>query len=318
MNVGLIDVDSYKGYPNFALMKISAYHKRKKDKVEWAQKGVHYDKVYASKIFTFTPDFDYSEIDSDLILKGGTGYDIEGRLEPDIDNFNSLDYSIYPECDYSVQFFTRGCIRNCPFCVVRRKEGYLHSVKPVNLNPKSKWIDVLDNNFFASPDWEKHLDYLKATKQPINFRGVDIRILTPEQATALNTVKIKSGICIAWDNPKQDLEPKLQEIVKYIKPYKLRCYVLVGFNSTMDEDLHRINTLRKYNILPYVMVYKDYDNPKERTPYQKDLARWANNVFIFKKCLNFADYEPRKGFKCSAYFEKKNEETKEETYTRQQ
>ena len=102
MNIGLIDVDGFKGYPNFALMKISAYHKDQGDDVEWAEKGKHYNKVYASKIFTFTPDYDYSGIDSDITLKGGTGYDIEGRLEPDIDNFNKLDYSIYPDCDFSL------------------------------------------------------------------------------------------------------------------------------------------------------------------------------------------------------------------------
>ena len=46
MRVGLIDVDGYKGYPNFALMKISAYHKVQRHQVEWVDKSHQYDVVY--------------------------------------------------------------------------------------------------------------------------------------------------------------------------------------------------------------------------------------------------------------------------------
>ena len=301
MKIGLIDVDGYKGYPNFALMKISAYHKKQKDLVEWVNKDDHYDIVYASKVFTFTPDYNYEEVKADQIIKGGTGYSIKEKLPEEIESYNKLDYTLYPECNFSLVFFSRGCIRQCKFCIVNDKEGSIYPVKPVKLNTKGQWIDVLDNNFFANPKWEDALNYLKKQNLPINFRGIDIRILNEKQAVALNKIKIKNSIFIAWDNPRQDLTPYLDFITKYIKPYKIRCYVLVGYNSTIEEDLYRINTLRKYNILPYVMVYKDYNDPKEKTPYQKDLARWVNNPYVFKKCINFADYEPRKGFKCSAY-----------------
>lgn len=301
MRIGLIDVDGYKGYPNYALMKISAYHKHKKDKVEWVNKSTEYDIVYSSKVFTFTEDYDYNGIKTKQLIQGGTGYNITSKLPAEIENYNRLDYSIYPKCDFSMVFFSRGCIRKCKFCIVSKKEGYITPVKATPLNKNGKWIDVLDNNFFANPNWKQALEILKKKNQPINFRGVDLRILTDDQAIELNKVKIKNSIYIAWDNPKEDLEPQLSQLVKHIKPYKLRCYVLVGYNSTIAEDLHRIYTLQKYNILPYVMVYKDYENPQEKTPYQKDLCRWANNVFVFKKCPNFKDYEPRSGFKCSEY-----------------
>ena len=58
MNIGLIDVDGH-NFPNFALMRASAYHKTKGDQVEWATPFSRYDKVMASKVFTFTPDFNY-------------------------------------------------------------------------------------------------------------------------------------------------------------------------------------------------------------------------------------------------------------------
>ena len=54
MNIGLVDVDSH-NYPNLALMKISAWHKAHGDIVEWAMPMFgDYDRVYQSKIFTFT------------------------------------------------------------------------------------------------------------------------------------------------------------------------------------------------------------------------------------------------------------------------
>ena len=56
MKIGLIDVDVH-NFPNLALMKISAYHKSKGDEVEWFFGFNEYDKVYMSKVFTFTEDF---------------------------------------------------------------------------------------------------------------------------------------------------------------------------------------------------------------------------------------------------------------------
>ena len=92
--------------------------------------------MLASKVFTFTPDYDYRLLDAREVIKGGTGYDIPGRLPEAVENSRMMDYSIYPEY---------------PFCLVREKEGYIQAVEPVELNPKGKWIEVLDNNFFANP-----------------------------------------------------------------------------------------------------------------------------------------------------------------------
>lgn len=72
--MGLIDVDGH-NFPNLPLMKISAYHKAAGDSVEWYEPlfSGHTDRVYMSKVFTFTPDYEYC-IDADEIIKGGTGY----------------------------------------------------------------------------------------------------------------------------------------------------------------------------------------------------------------------------------------------------
>jgi len=299
MNIGIIDVDGHH-YPNHALMKVSAYHKSKGDSVEWADVFSTYDVIYSSKIFTFSPDYDYSCLNTEKLLKGGTGYDISSKLPEEIDSYNKLDYSIYPMHEFSIQFFSRGCIRECPFCVVRRKEGYIRSVEPCDLNPNGKWIEVLDNNFFANPEWKNAIDYLLSKKKPVKMCGVDIRIMNEEQAFYLNKLKLKNQINIAWDNPKMDLTNKLSDVVKYIKPYKLQCYVLIGFDSTIEQDLFRLNTLKHLGITPFVMVFRDYNNNRIPSQYEKDFQRWANRGELFKS-TEFENYVPRKGFICKNY-----------------
>lgn len=298
MNIGLIDVDNKMA--NFALMRISSYHKSIGDTVSWASMFDSYDRIYKSKVFSFSKD-DNSIYETKEIVKGGTGYDIKSILPVEIENHYGLDYSIYPNCNYSIQFFSRGCIRSCPFCIVREKEGFLKPVQPMNYNPKGEWVEVFDNNFFANPNWREAVDELKRNGQPVNLHGVDIRLMNEEQAAALSTLKLKQNIKIAWDLPEIDLEPKLREVVKYIKPHRLTCYVLVGFNSTIEQDMHRLNILRELKITPFVMVYRDPNNNNTIEKYHQDLARWVNKTMLFKS-MRFEDYSPRKGFKCEEYF----------------
>lgn len=302
MKIGLIDVDGH-NFPNFALMKISAYHKLQGDIVEWASPLFdEYDIVYKSKIFTFSPDENYPW--KGKVIKGGTGYDIKSKLPEEIENCRELDYSIYPNCDYSIQFFSRGCIRKCPFCLVNEKEGLIHSVTPHSLNPNGKHIEVLDNNFFANPHWREAVDYLEATGQYIKFHGVDVRIMTDEMAQSLARLKMKESIHIAWDLPNVDITKGLEILQRHISPNKVVCYVLIGFNSTFEQDLYRVRKLKEMKVKkPFVMIYRDYANPKPPTQQQKDFARWVNRSQLFHT-MDFEDYSPRKGFYCREYLKK--------------
>lgn len=153
MLVGLHDSEKEhfkkaKTFPNYALMKISAYHKEKGDTVEWWQQGKTYDLVYSSKIFDFT------EENKDLppnTIKGGTGYDIDKKLPQEIEDMPP-DYTIYPDCDYAIGYITRGCPNKCPWCYVPRKEG---NIKPYRLWTQIVRFDtpkliLMDNNILAS------------------------------------------------------------------------------------------------------------------------------------------------------------------------
>ena len=299
MNIGLLDVDGH-NFPNFALMRASAYYKSKGCNVTWADIFNEYDDVIASKIFTFSEDYNFYPLRTKAIHKGGTGYDIKSRLPEEIESSLLMDYSIYPQHRFSIQFFSRGCIRHCPFCLVHDKEGGIHPVDPVELNHKGEWVEVLDNNFFANPEWHSAVDYLLKTKQPVKLHGVDVRIMNEEQAYYLNKLKMKQNIHIAWDLPQLDLTENLKAMLKYVKAYKITCYVLVGFNSTIEQDLYRLYTLKSLGITPFVQPYRDFENKHKPQDYELDLARWANKMWLFKS-MNFEDYEPRKGFKCNNY-----------------
>lgn len=298
--IGLIDVDGH-NFPNLALMKLSAWHKAQGDSVEWYSGIDYYDRVYMSKVFTFTPD-DGRVIQANEVIKGGTGYDIKSKLPDNIDSVTNPDYSLYPMHMFSLQFFSRGCIRNCPFCLVRLKEGRITTAFPMELNPDGRHIEVLDNNFFANPEWREAVSFLNHTKQPINLHGVDVRIMDEEQANALNSMRLKgSSIHIAWDNPKDDILPNLEAMVKQVKRYKISCYVLIGYWSTPEEDYYRVMKLAELGVDPFVQYYRDYNNERIPTQYEKDFASWVNKKERFKSC-DFMDFSPRKRFKCSEYF----------------
>lgn len=303
MRIGLIDVDGH-NFPNLALMRISAYHKAKGDTVEWWWSDfVHYDIVYKSKIFSdaYTKD-EYGPLNADKVVKGGTGYCIslvDGKevfnkekstnLPPEIEKCFP-DYSIYPQYDFAVAMTSRGCPNGCAFCHVGAKEGRC-SVKVADVsdfwNGQSE-IKVLDPNITACADKKGLFKQYIDTKAKIDFtQGLDIRLLTDEDVADINRMRIGT-IHFAWDNAKQDLKPRFEWFAKNFrrKSDLGTVYCLTNFNSTLDEDLYRIYTLRDLGYDPYVMIYNKPSAPRDI----RRLQRWCNSKFIFNKCPDFRDY----------------------------
>jgi len=293
--IGLIDVDSH-NYPNLALMKISAYHKSLGDQVEWWWGWGQYDKVYMSKVFddTYTPDIP-EPLNAREIIKGGTGYGLDNRLPDEIEHMMP-DYSLYPDLtkDTAYGFLTRGCPNACPFCIVSEKEGRC-SRKVADLSEwwsGQKKIVLMDPNILACRD---HMDLLRQLADSgawvdIN-QGLDARMLTPENIEAIKRLKFRD-IHFAWDLPDNT-----SAILKGLNLWKMygkkdshgsfgTVYVLANFNTTMEQNLDRIYTLRDMGFTPYVMVYDKPHAPKEI----RALQRWCNNIRIFRKCARFEDY----------------------------
>lgn len=301
MKIGLIDVDGH-NFPNLPLMKISAWHRKQGDSVEWYEPMFtgHCDKVYMSKVFTFSPDYEYC-IDADKIIRGGTGYSYPDGGKPLPSEIEHIypDYSIYydriPETKHSAYgFLTRGCPRGCSFCIVGGKEGHC-SRKVANLNEfwdRQKNIVLLDPNMFACRDWKELSEQLIDSRAWVDFsQGCDIRIMTDEKADALRRMKIKQ-VHFAWDvyEEKDTIVPKFREFKKITgwDKRKLPVYVLVNYNTTLEQDLERIYTLRELGYWPYVMIYdKEHTKPGDTV---RRLQRWVNMRQVFEKVEKFEDY----------------------------
>ena len=277
MKIGLIDIEPK--IFNTALMQISFHHKNKGDTVEWAAplEYDNYDVLYCSSLFDFT---DKSQVPQRAIC-GGTGFDLTTKLDFDCE----YDYSIYPKMEFSIVWFSRGCNRKCPFCVVPEKEGKIRSVMPKEIKPDSTYIIIQDNNFFASPEWEYAIWRIQTWGKKVSFDGgIDARILTVKHIKALKSIKHHKQIKIAWDNPKENLIPKLKKIIKHISHHKLMCFVLIGYWSTPEQDMHRVMTLRELGIDPFAMAYDKTDY------YQRRFARWVNHKAIFMS-VEWKDYK---------------------------
>lgn len=327
MKVGLIDVDNRERlsncFPNIVLMKISAWHKAKGDHVEWYSPmfGGHYDRVYMSKVFSFSPDYEYF-INADEIIRGGSGYAI--KLVDGIEVYDKSididlpyevehimpDYSIY-YCDDDFKdgkltklgiqhretaygFMSRGCPRGCSFCHVKAKEG-LCSVKVADLNEfwsGQKVIELCDPNTLACKDWENIPQQLIDSKAKVNFnQGLDIRMMTEQKAKMLNDIRIEA-IHFAWDRweDKDLIEPKFEKFreISKVRNKDLQVYVLCNYNTTHEQDLYRVEWLKEHGFAPYVTIYNKPSLPEGHIT--RRLQRYVNMRATFWSIDSFEEY----------------------------
>lgn len=278
MRVALIQVDGTQ--PNLALMKLSAWHKAQGDGVDVSPvPGVHYDRAYKAKVFDFSPEYPY-RIHADEIVQGGTGYDLTTVLPEEVEAI-CPDYDAF-HVDHAVGYTTRGCVRKCPFCVVPAKEGLIYRVADLsNFWRGQERVQLLDNNLTASPkDFEQTCLQLIDAKVRTDFsQGLDLRLITVEQARMLRQVRLWKQIHFAWDNIGEEREilaglARLKEAG--LAYHKIMLYVLIGFDSTPEEDLYRVETLRGLGVDPFVMPFLKSD------PYQRRFARYVNMKAVFK------------------------------------
>lgn len=310
--IGLIDIDGL--LPNLALMKLSSYYKSLGYGVEFVKNNMVYEKIFASSIFTCSK----TKADAlknqyeDKIVIGGTGWDLKRKLPYSIETMRP-DYGLYSVdmiekkirgimtkerkkkkaetiIDAAMGFTSRGCIRNCKFCLVPQKEGPLQTVADVDdlVRPGHDVLILHDNNLTASPDCVRVLQQIKKRKLVVDInQGIDIRLMNEEIAYSLANVKHLRSIHYAWD--LMEYEDKvirgIKILLKYIKPSYHMCFVLVGFNTTFDEDKYRIIKLKELKVRPYIMLYNNCGNEK-----MKHFRRWINGC-IFKVC-NWNEYTP--------------------------
>jgi hypothetical protein len=299
MRVNLVDIDNKyreskrrgKRFPNLALMKISAYHKSRGDFIGFDID--HPDLTYISCVFEKNKLHALKEgcdgfTSEDKIL-GGSGVSLDTTLKPEIELMRP-DYDLYPS-EYSMGFTTRGCIRNCDFCIVRKKEGLFRRNQHIEEfhDSRFKSCKLLDNNILVDVDWFfENTDWAIEHKVKLDItQGMDIRLMTPEIAQQLKKIKfVDQQMRFAWDNLIE--ERRIIDGISMLKEAGINTrrnvsfYVLSGFNTTIQEDLYRCNTLRENRCNSFVMMYNE-------TPELKNLARWANRRQLYWS-MNFDSY----------------------------
>jgi len=275
MKINILTPDSKR--PNLAAMKISSWHRQQEDEVFLNFPICNADFTYASLLFDWTPDpF------ADLI--GGSKYPAI-KLDPEIDSMKP-DYGLYPNIDYSLGYTYKACPRTCDFCIVPKQhnEETHYSIWTFH-NPKFKKIGLLNNNTFADPQCrETFQEIIEANLILIDMSGFDLRFITEDLAQWISKLRIEGYLHCAWDFMEH--EELIIHGLGYLQEAgikRIMCYVLIGYNTTPEEDLYRIEKLR---ILcdPFVMPLNKFD------PYQKRFARWVNHKAIFKS-VAWKDYK---------------------------
>lgn len=276
MKVAIAQVDGK--WPNLALAKIAASQRAKGHNVEWFMPLREYDRVYASKVFTDTPDDPYLP---PFAAIGGTGYGTHWTLDEETEAAKP-DWSLWPTWTRDVGFTTRGCVRRCPFCVVPEKEGRLRVVGEFGdvWTGRSELV-LLDANLTAAPmgHFRKLCDGATRARVRLNFsQGLDARLLTDEHAAILRRTKTTRAIHMAFDNTRD--EAAVRAAVKTMHragwpASRLMFYVLIGFDSNHEQDMERVQIVKSLGADPFVMPFDRHD------PYQRRFARWVNNMTAF-------------------------------------
>jgi len=292
MRILLVDADSV--IPNLALMKLATYHKSKGDTVELLELKIpysphrrkeikhipteKYDQVYCSVVYNKSINY----IEGDSIEFGGTGYSLTKVLPQEIDDLEP-DYSLYPDNDTSYGFLTRGCIRNCSFCVVPQKEGMIRRDKSLQEIVRHKVVQFLDNNILAYPDHKAILQEIIDAKIRCEFnQGLDIRLLDEENSLLLSQIRYTREYVFAFDDWKyRNLIEKQLELLTWCKPWGLKFFVYINPAMPLSDTVQRIEFLRDRKILPYVM--RDISCwESEHIDFYKDIAAWCNQPGFFK------------------------------------
>ena len=277
---------------NLALMKLSAFHKTRGDEVSLDEPSPNL--VYVSSPFSKYKGVDYSHMFPDAEIEYG-GYGFNSRQLPYEIEHTMPDYLIF-NCDHSMGFTTRGCIRNCFFCIVPNMEGMIRKNSPIEEfhNPEHDTVELLDNNILYFEDWfMRNTDYLIKNDLKVIENGIDIRLVNKKNAGRLHELNMKSDrLHFAFDDLSYEKEVRRGiEILENagFKPRYLMCYIL-AWPGGFEDAWKRLEIIWKdYHIDPFVQVY----NNSRKDKRIRKLARWCNKPQLRKSC-EFGEYRDRR------------------------
>lgn len=288
MQVAIHDADGGT-YPNLALMKLVAWHRKNGDEVFKYQSifALQTDRVYSSKVFTFTPCTGVIGKEE----RGGTGYGLNTTLPDEIEHIMPA-YDFYG-CDKSYGFLTRGCPNSCGWCIVPKKEGAIRAHADVEEFLAHKDVVLMDNNVLAHDHGLAQIEKMARLGVKVDFnQGLDARRIDDGVARRLAKLKWLAPVRLACDQ-KGQME-SIQKAVTLLRwhnvtPRRYFVYVLV---KDVDDALERVRFLKGLDLDPFAQPYRDFASNTEPTQEQKDFSRWVNHKAIFKT-VPWEDYKGR-------------------------
>lgn len=289
MHVLLVEPTYYTQYPPLGLLKLATYHVLKGDTVELVHGCQHVssipERVYVTSLFTyaFKPvhqaiNFYSKKYRKAQIVVGG----IYATLAPEhlecffgdkVEVWEGIHteiedvlpaYWLVPECNTSILFSSRGCIRKCSFCSVSQLEPIFEARESIKhlIYPGHKKVVLWDNNMLASPHWKNIFAELEESGLEVDFnQGIDARLLTEEVAIRLKRLKIRL-IRLAYDS--KGIKEPLREAIKLlnrmgIKGRKIIVYCLHNHSDTPADFLERIQDLISWGVVSYPMRYQSLE-----------------------------------------------------------
>lgn len=254
---------------NLALMKLSAYHKDKGDDV-----GLNFpfgaDLIYASVL-----QEEHRHRVPPGSSAGGPGWHRPNRLPPEVERCRP-DYDLYPKAEYSLGYTYRWCPFSCEWCCVSVMEGWdrsHHSIWEFH-DERFDTICLLNNNTFADPQWEATFSEIDdAGLRVVDQNGYDIRLLDAHKAEWLGRLRWRGCVHFAFDQP--GLERVWRDKAPLLRSHGFNgnnclVYVLVGYNTTFEQDMHRVEVVRELGFEPFIM------RAHTRSRLLNELSRWCN------------------------------------------
>lgn len=285
-------------YPPLGLMKISSMLKKKYKNCEvYSQVGnqvpgeiTYPDEIYITSLFTWDIDkvissvnFFQSNFPRSKIRIGGIAASLlpdliyaKTGIRPHVGLLSSAENCVP---DYSLNFgrkirssltlASRGCIRQCKFCMVNRLEPefFVKNDWERDISDQLPMITFWDNNWLASPNFES--DTLKLIKigKKVDFnQGLDARLYTQDKAELLSRINI-DPIRFAFDNVTQ--ERHILHAIRLAKKYsnkEISVYVLYNFTDTPEDFYYRIDLMNREKVLTFPMEYRKPTEHKIKFP----------------------------------------------------
>jgi len=236
-------------YHNLALMKLSAFHKQAGDEIMLNMPLWKADYRYASWLFDDGVKFEAEET-------GGIGFNPKIELPKEIEKLKP-DYDLF-NLDHSLGYTFKTCFRKCRFCKVPflKQDTTHHSIWEFH-DSKFDTIELLNNNIFYDPLWEETFKEIYEADLKIKEHGFDLRLLDERKAWWIKRLKWKTRPKFAWDRLQE--EKKIIEGIKLLKDQNIKeviIYVLMGFDSSFEENIYRCEVIHSFGYDPWPMLYR--------------------------------------------------------------